>query len=51
MVDTEYGRVMTQYWKAQARHEYWHGLYHALKQWARCECDCNLSCTTYILYC
>jgi len=48
--DAEYDRVMTEHWRAQARHEYWFGLFNVLRQWARCEVDCSLTWAQRIFY-
>jgi hypothetical protein len=48
--DAEYDKVMTECYRAQARHEYWFGLFNTLKQWARYENDCSLSLPQRIFY-
>lgn len=48
--DADYDKVMSAYWRSQARHEYWFGLFKVLRQWARYECDCNLSWPQRIFY-
>jgi len=48
--DAEYDRVMTKYYRAQARHEYWFGLFNLLRQWARHEEDCSLTWPQRIFY-
>jgi len=48
--NAEYERVMTEHWRAQARHEYWFGLFNVLKHWASHEQDIRLSWPERIFY-
>jgi hypothetical protein len=49
-MEAEYDKVMDKYYRTQARHEYWFGLFNVLKQWARWEEDHSLSWSQRIFY-
>jgi hypothetical protein len=48
--ERKYDEVMRDYYRAQARHEYWFGLFNALRQWARFEDDYSLNWIQRIFY-
>ena len=50
MIDADYDKIMTAFWKAQDRHDFWHGLLASIKQWACHEEDITLSIAQRIFY-